>query len=59
MKIFLLTGLIFLSVFSVSCQQDGDALEQEQEIDRGDIGDGEIDQSDIHPGNKPSNLGGE
>ena len=57
MKILLMTGLIALSLSSVSCQRDGDVIEQEEEMDRGDMVEDGIDQSDIHPGNKPSNLG--
>ena len=57
MKILLMTGLIALSLSSVSCQRDGDVIEQEEEMDRGDMVEDGIDQRDIHPGNKPSNLG--
>ena len=56
MKIFLMTILIALSFSSASCQRDGDVIEREEEMDRGDIVEDGIDQRDIHPGNTPSNV---
>ncbi len=59
MKILLFTGLLFLSGLSVSCSRDGDVIEREEEMNRGDMVEDSYDQSDIHPGNAPSNVGNE
>ncbi len=59
MKIFMLTGLLVLSGVSVSCSREGDGgnIQREEEMNRGDMVEDNYDQSDIHPGNKPSNVG--
>ncbi len=59
MKILLMFAFFAFSFFSVSCQRanEGDVIEREEEIDREDIVEDGIDQSDIHPGNTPSNVG--
>ncbi len=59
MKILLMTGLLAFSFLSVSCNRDGDVIEREEEMDRGDATEDGFKQSDIHPGNAPSNVGNE
>ncbi len=53
---FILILLAFMSL-SVACQREGDVIEREEEMNRGDLVEDSYKQSDIHPGGKPSNVG--
>jgi hypothetical protein len=57
MKTFLITGLLIISGITISCSRDGDVIEREEEMNRDDMAEDSYKQSDIHPGNKPSNIG--